>query len=87
MSNIASQLSYRYEAATILKNMCLKELTLGNLLQIVNMVVAIKKWIIHHQSGWQPLTITVAEANGDLGSASETWFTVCYSEKNGPAYN
>ncbi|KAJ9180382.1 hypothetical protein P3X46_008635 [Hevea brasiliensis] len=60
----------RYEAATILKSMCLKELALGNILQILNMVIAIKKWIVHHQSGWQPLTITLAEANTDLGSAA-----------------
>ncbi|XP_050223391.1 uncharacterized protein LOC126673337 [Mercurialis annua] len=62
----------RYEAAKIIKSMCLKELALGNILQIVNMVIAIKKWIIHHQSGWQPLTITLPEANSDLESAAWT---------------
>ncbi|XP_015570591.1 uncharacterized protein LOC8274957 [Ricinus communis] len=62
----------RYEAATIIKSMCLKELALGNILQILNMVIALKKWIIHHQSGWQPLTITLAEANCNLGSAAGT---------------
>ncbi|WCJ26849.1 hypothetical protein M5689_008636 [Euphorbia peplus] len=59
----------RYEAASVLKKLCLKELALGNVLQILNMVIAVKKWIINHQSGWQPLTITLAEANNDLGSA------------------
>ncbi|XP_065852144.1 uncharacterized protein [Euphorbia lathyris] len=58
----------RYEAATILKKMCLKELALGNVLQMLNMAIAIKKWMIHHQSGWQPLIITLAEAKDDLGS-------------------
>ncbi|KAJ9186047.1 hypothetical protein P3X46_005601 [Hevea brasiliensis] len=58
----------RYEAATILKSMCLKDFALGNVLQILNMVIDIKKWIIHHHSGWQPLTITLAEANTDSGS-------------------
>ncbi|KDP23339.1 hypothetical protein JCGZ_23172 [Jatropha curcas] len=62
----------RYEAATILKSMCLKELALGNILQILNMAIATKKWIIHHPSGWQPLTITVSEANTDFWLAADT---------------
>ncbi|KAF8401223.1 hypothetical protein HHK36_012152 [Tetracentron sinense] len=55
----------RYEAATVIKNLCLKELALGEVLQILNMVVTIKRWIIHHQSGWQPITIILAETNTD----------------------
>ncbi|KAM7280846.1 hypothetical protein ACFE04_007980 [Oxalis oulophora] len=52
----------RYEAGTIVKNICLKEYTLGNILQILNMVISSKKWIVHDQSGWQPLNITLNEA-------------------------
>ncbi|XP_059659260.1 uncharacterized protein LOC132306074 [Cornus florida] len=53
----------RYEAALILKNACLRELALGNALQVLNMIITVKRWIIHHQSGWQPITITLAETN------------------------
>ncbi|KAM1299337.1 hypothetical protein ACFX1Q_000797 [Malus domestica] len=49
----------RYEAAIILRKACSEELALGSVLQILNMVVSMKKWIIHHQSGWQPITITL----------------------------
>ncbi|XP_075656547.1 uncharacterized protein LOC142626723 isoform X2 [Castanea sativa] len=56
---IASQC--KYEAASILRNMCLKELALGDILQILNMVITVKKWIVHHLSGWQPIVITVAQ--------------------------
>ncbi|XAR61471.1 hypothetical protein NMG60_11035183 [Bertholletia excelsa] len=55
----------RYEAALILKNACLKELCLGDVLQILNMIITMKRWIIHHQSGWQPITITLTNMNTD----------------------
>lgn len=60
-------LDYRYEAATIIKNLCLKDRSLGEILQILYMAINIKKWIIHHQSGWQPINITLAETNPDSG--------------------
>ncbi|KAA8536691.1 hypothetical protein F0562_029169 [Nyssa sinensis] len=63
----------RYEAATIMKNMCLGELALGNILQILHMVVNIKKWITIHQSGWQPVKITLSEANPDSGAVAGAW--------------
>ncbi|XP_044498719.1 uncharacterized protein LOC123220537 [Mangifera indica] len=65
---VASQCSY--EAGTILKNMCLKEFTLGDILQILNMVITIKKWIVHGQTGWQPINIAVAELNTESGTVS-----------------
>ncbi|KAK2976334.1 hypothetical protein RJ640_008788 [Escallonia rubra] len=40
----------RYEAATIVKTMCLKKLALGDILQILHIAVNIKKWIVQHQS-------------------------------------
>ncbi|XVF80756.1 hypothetical protein PTKIN_Ptkin15bG0100700 [Pterospermum kingtungense] len=56
----------RYEAALTLKKACLEEFALGDVLQILNMIIAMKKWIIHHQSGWQPITITVPEAKMEM---------------------
>ncbi|KAJ7973213.1 Meiosis arrest female protein 1 [Quillaja saponaria] len=58
----------KYEAGTVIKNMCLKDLALGDILQILHMVITIKKWIVHHQSGWQPVNITLAETDGDSGA-------------------
>ncbi|KAI4374048.1 hypothetical protein MLD38_012092 [Melastoma candidum] len=52
----------RYEAATIIKQMCLKEYVLGDILRILNIMVTVKKWMILPQSGWQPLKISLAEA-------------------------
>ncbi|GMI98926.1 hypothetical protein like AT3G62200 [Hibiscus trionum] len=49
----------RYEAALALRKACLEEFALGDVLQILNMIIAMKKWIIHHQSGWQPITVTL----------------------------
>ncbi|KAI4349862.1 hypothetical protein L6164_010409 [Bauhinia variegata] len=57
----------KYEAGTVLKNMCLKDFSLGDVLQILNMVITNKKWIVHHQTGWQPLKITLPETNPDPG--------------------
>lgn len=52
---------YRYEAALILKNACLKHLSLGDVLQILNMVINVQKWISVPQLGWRPVTVTLAE--------------------------
>ncbi|KAI5658339.1 hypothetical protein M9H77_27132 [Catharanthus roseus] len=60
----------RYEAATVIKRTCLKGRSLGEILQILHMVINMKKWIIQHQSGWQPVKITLVEANPDSGVAA-----------------
>lgn len=52
----------RYEAALTLRKECLEKLALGDVLQILNMVVSMKKWIITHHSGWQPISIALAES-------------------------
>ncbi|KAL5792034.1 hypothetical protein ACOSP7_000628 [Xanthoceras sorbifolium] len=61
----------RYEAAMSLKKACLKELALGEVLQILNMVIGMKKWIVHHHSGWQPITITLAETKSETTTGTE----------------
>ncbi|XP_043726201.1 uncharacterized protein LOC122672777 [Telopea speciosissima] len=58
----------RYEAAIVLRKLCLKDLVLGDILKILNMITDSKKWIVPHQSGWQPITITVAEIDADVGT-------------------
>ena len=55
----------RYEAALILKNACLKDLALGEVLQILDIIITMKKWITLPQSGWQPIAINIAETNSD----------------------
>ncbi|KAL1142733.1 hypothetical protein V6Z11_A11G114500 [Gossypium hirsutum] len=52
----------RYEAALALKKACLEEFALGDALLILNMIISMKKWITHNQSGWQPITVTLPEA-------------------------
>uniref|UniRef100_A0A0D9VUF1 Uncharacterized protein n=1 Tax=Leersia perrieri TaxID=77586 RepID=A0A0D9VUF1_9ORYZ len=48
----------RYQAATILKKMCLPQHTLGDALQILHIVIVRKKWLLPYSSGWQPLSIS-----------------------------
>ncbi|GMJ09275.1 hypothetical protein like AT3G62200 [Hibiscus trionum] len=60
----------RYEAALGLKKACLEEFALGDALQILNMVVAMKKWIINHHSGWQPITVTLPETITETETAA-----------------
>ncbi|KAK9139080.1 hypothetical protein Scep_008761 [Stephania cephalantha] len=62
----------RYEAAIVLKNSCLKEFLLGDVLQILNMVITLKKWILANAMGWQPITITLAEAATEEGTSTST---------------
>ncbi|CAI9769308.1 unnamed protein product [Fraxinus pennsylvanica] len=46
----------RYEAATVMKKMCLEGLALGEVLQILHMVINKKRWIIYNsQCGWQAI--------------------------------
>ncbi|KAK7269473.1 hypothetical protein RIF29_22200 [Crotalaria pallida] len=58
----------KYEAGMVIKTMCLKDHILGDVLQILNMVVTHKKWIVHHQSGWQPVNVTLSEIHSDSGA-------------------
>ncbi|KAJ7977736.1 Meiosis arrest female protein 1 [Quillaja saponaria] len=60
----------RYEVSMILRKACLPELALGEVLQLLNMTIIVRKWIIHHQMGWQPIIITLAETNDDTVSSS-----------------
>ncbi|RDY14512.1 Meiosis regulator and mRNA stability factor 1, partial [Mucuna pruriens] len=57
----------KYEAGIVIKNMCFKDLALGDVLQILNMLITHKKWVAHHPSGWQPLNITLPETNPGAG--------------------
>uniref|UniRef100_A0A0D3FIX5 NYN domain-containing protein n=1 Tax=Oryza barthii TaxID=65489 RepID=A0A0D3FIX5_9ORYZ len=54
----------RYQAATILKKSCLQQHALGDVLQILQIIIVRKKWLLPHSSGWQPLSIntTVVDA-------------------------
>ncbi|XP_062084510.1 uncharacterized protein LOC133790763 [Humulus lupulus] len=56
----------KYEAALILRKSCLEELSLGEALQVLNLIIGVKKWINHHHSGWQPITIALAETKSDI---------------------
>ncbi|CAN8253930.1 unnamed protein product [Cochlearia groenlandica] len=51
----------KYEAAQVMKKECLKELTIGDIVQILNITANSKKWITHNQTGWRPITINLAE--------------------------
>ncbi|OIT05825.1 PREDICTED: meiosis arrest female protein 1 homolog [Nicotiana attenuata] len=62
----------RYEAALILKNSCLKDLTLGEVIQILDMIITLKRWIKTSHSGWQPVVITLPETNNNSGTRIET---------------
>ncbi|CAN4110872.1 unnamed protein product [Withania somnifera] len=62
----------RFEAATVIKKLCLKELALGEILQILHMVINMKKWLVQPQSGWQPIKITLAEIVPDSGVVAAT---------------
>lgn len=68
-----SRLPSRYEAGTAMKNMCLKQLALGDVLRILNIILTVKKWILHHQSGWQPLKIVLPEANTSSVASDDGW--------------
>ncbi|KAG8099264.1 hypothetical protein GUJ93_ZPchr0013g36923 [Zizania palustris] len=49
----------KYQAAIILKKQCLKSLALGEVLQILYIVINTKKWLVPHSSGWQPLSFNI----------------------------
>ncbi|XP_058740474.1 uncharacterized protein LOC131612736 [Vicia villosa] len=55
----------RYEAALILKRLCLGELVLGDVLKILEILITIKNWIIPCHSSWHPITISPMEAKDD----------------------
>ncbi|KAL1350843.1 hypothetical protein HN51_014835 [Arachis hypogaea] len=53
----------RYEASLILRRSCMEKEVLGDVLKILEMIISVKKWIIHNHSGeWQPITITLEQS-------------------------
>ncbi|XP_068659417.1 uncharacterized protein [Aristolochia californica] len=55
----------RYKAAATLKTTCLTDCTLGEVFQILHVIITVKNWVIPHPSGWQPLKINLSEASID----------------------
>lgn len=57
----------RYQAATILKKLCFQQHALGDVLQILQIVIVRKKWLVPHSSGWQPLSFNrvAVDVTGD----------------------
>ncbi|KAJ0978672.1 hypothetical protein J5N97_014146 [Dioscorea zingiberensis] len=62
----------RYHAAIALKKTCLKHLVLGDVLQILHVVVNVKKWIIPHSSSWQPLSLILPATGSSELSATNS---------------
>ncbi|KAH7666550.1 Meiosis regulator and mRNA stability factor 1 protein [Dioscorea alata] len=61
----------RYQAAVALKRSCLKNLVVGDVLQILHAVINVKKWIIPHSSGWHPLSINLpVTGSSELGASN-----------------
>ncbi|KAL6968716.1 hypothetical protein U1Q18_034509 [Sarracenia purpurea var. burkii] len=67
---LASAAGYSAIMASQCRSACLKELALGDVLQILNMVITMKRWIFPHKSGWQPITINVMGMDTDTGTLS-----------------
>ncbi|XP_042401607.1 meiosis regulator and mRNA stability factor 1-like isoform X1 [Zingiber officinale] len=51
----------RYRAATCIRESCLNHLALGEVLQILQAITDVKKWIMPHRSGWQPLSFSLPD--------------------------
>lgn len=62
----------RYEAGLVLKNSCLQDFALGQVLQILSMLVTVKKWMKHHPSGWKPVTITLVEVDTETSKSADS---------------
>uniref|UniRef100_A0A0D9X1Z0 NYN domain-containing protein n=1 Tax=Leersia perrieri TaxID=77586 RepID=A0A0D9X1Z0_9ORYZ len=61
----------KYLAAIILKNQCLKHLALGEVLQILYIIINTKKWFVPHSSGWQPLSFNIIVVDATPGAGGK----------------
>ncbi|ONK63140.1 uncharacterized protein A4U43_C07F11820 [Asparagus officinalis] len=63
----------RYQAAVILRRSCLKNLVLGKILQILHLIVHVRKWIVPDASGWQPLCLTLpSDSNANVNESTSS---------------
>jgi hypothetical protein len=60
-------LPHRYQAATLLKKLCLKNLALAEVLQVLNIIINTKTWLVPHSSGWQPLSLNAVDPTTNAG--------------------
>jgi hypothetical protein len=58
----------RYQAATLLKNACLKRLALGEVIQLSYTITDKMKWFVPHPSGWQPLSMNTILVDATRGA-------------------
>ncbi|KAM0903935.1 hypothetical protein ACQ4PT_018334 [Festuca glaucescens] len=58
----------RYQAATLLKNACLKRLALGEVIQLSYTITDKMKWFVPHPSGWQPLSMNIIVVDATPGA-------------------
>ncbi|XP_056686200.1 uncharacterized protein [Spinacia oleracea] len=84
-SIIASACSY--EAALILRNSCLQNLTLGKVIRLMNLLITKKQWIKIPTSGWQPLTIALTETDGATSNVSGASPTIALTQTDGATSN
>ncbi|KNA19581.1 hypothetical protein SOVF_059810 isoform A [Spinacia oleracea] len=82
---IASACSY--EAALILRNSCLQNLTLGKVIRLMNLLITKKQWIKIPTSGWQPLTIALTETDGATSNVSGASPTIALTQTDGATSN
>uniref|UniRef100_A0A0D3GU06 NYN domain-containing protein n=1 Tax=Oryza barthii TaxID=65489 RepID=A0A0D3GU06_9ORYZ len=61
----------KYQAAIVLKNQCLKHLALGEVLQILYIIINTKKWFVPHSSGWQPLSFNIIVVDATTGAGGK----------------
>uniref|UniRef100_J3MND6 NYN domain-containing protein n=1 Tax=Oryza brachyantha TaxID=4533 RepID=J3MND6_ORYBR len=61
----------KYQAAIILKNQCLKYLALGEVLQIIYIIINTNKWFVPHSSGWQPLLFNIIVVDATTGAGGK----------------
>jgi len=80
-SNIFAFPSGRYQAAMILKRSCMQQYALGDILQVLHIVIVRKKWLVPHSSGWQPLSsnTTADTATTDAAGKVKSSFPVVIS--------
>ncbi|CAD6203765.1 unnamed protein product [Miscanthus lutarioriparius] len=71
----------RYQAAMILKRSCMQQYALGDILQVLHIVIVRKKWLVPHSSGWQPLSsnTTADTATTDAAGKVKSSFPVVIS--------
>jgi hypothetical protein len=74
----------KYQAATNVEKTCMKHLALAEVLQVLNIIINTKKWMVPHYSGWHSLSFNIIAVDATTAASGKAyhWYIIFLYQLN-----